>query len=395
MKRNAMKALALAALCLLLAWPPAPAQGETYAGEYDAQIAARWLDGFAAALDQLSLMNDPAQTADPARAGQYLMEYEFGTVLASTPASPAAQEIIEIDVRNAQVTDCRGVRVGMGLEAALVGGISPQGAQQAVGAQLAVLSTQESGYGWSWAYMNGTDVYGVEYITYGGNADGTMNEYTLTYVITDGAISAIRMKTAASTLAQAEDGLRTAEEIAARQTGAAQALAYANRAAAFAEGDMQAMGGDALGQPVDELIMRMGEPQDVQTLPSAQGRILVYDGAAVRLGLDEYTGVEVVRGVSVSSEAIAGPRGLSVGFSVSEATALFRCDADMLSSGGVLYEDADGSGDGEAIVGEDGTITLRYTCSTGGGETAVLEIGAEDGTVTYWHLYYQSDLSAE
>lgn len=386
MKRNAINLLA--ALVLLLVCLPVQALGE--AQEYDAKIAEQWLGDFAGALKQLSPMNNPAGTADPARAGQYLIEYEFGTVLSSTPDSPAAQEIIEIDVRNAQVTDCRGVRVGMELAQAL-GGMRPT-----VNAQLAILSTQESGYGWSWAYMGGTgdikQIYGVEHITYGENEAGVMTEYTLTYVITEGVISAIRMKTASSTLAQAEDGLRTAEEIASRQTGATRMLAYANRAAAFGRDDLQVMGGDVLGQPVDALIARMGEPQDVQTLPSAQGRILVYGGAAVRLGLDEYTGVEIVRGVSVSSKEIPGPRGLTVGFDLVEAASLMRCDTDM-EDGGMLYESE--AGWGVAAVYDDGTYALRYACLTDDGETAVLEVGARDSTVTYWHLYYESDMGSE
>ena len=140
---------------------------------YDANIAGAWLTQFAQALTAIAPVNDPLATADPARAGQVLMEYEFGTVLAAS-TNPSAGDILEIEVRNAQVTDCRGVRVGMGLDSALSG--------QAVGestTQLYVLGTQEAG--WHWAYVNGGEVYGVEYIAYGGAA--AMKEYTLTYVI--------------------------------------------------------------------------------------------------------------------------------------------------------------------------------------------------------------------
>ena len=383
MKRKATAVFA--ALMILLAVFPAAAQG----GAYDAQIAGEWMQGFAQALGQLAPVNDPQRTADPARAGQYLIEYEFGTVLAAQPSASTAQEIIEIDVRTAQVTDCRGVRVGMGAEQA-IGGALPSA--QVSGRRLFVLGTQESGYGWSWAYTDGAALYGVEHITYGEDAQGKMKEYTLTYVIEDGAISAIRMKTAAATQAQAEEGLRTAEEIAARQTGTVKKLAEKNRAAAFGADDLQVMGGKVLGQPVDVLIARMGEPQDAQTLPSAQGRILIYDGAAVRLGLNEYTGVEVVRGVSVSGENIAGPRGLAVGFEFSDAASLFRCDADM-RDGGMLYEH--GTESGVLAVYDDETCALRYSCALPEGETAQLEIGASGGRVTYWHLYFESDLSEE
>lgn len=383
MKRKAM--VLFAALLLLLGLVPAAAQG----GAYDAQIAGEWMRGFADALVQLAPVNDPQRTADPARAGQYLIEYEFGTVLAAQPSPQAAQEIIEIDVRNAQVTDCRGVRVGMEAELAL-GGALPSA--QASGRKLLVLGTQESGYGWSWAYTDGAALYGVEHITYGEDVQGLMKEYTLTYVIEEGVISAIRMKAVAATQAQAEEGLRTAEEIASRQTGEQKKLAAKNTAAAFGAEDLQVMGGNVLGQPVDQLIARMGEPQDVQTLPSAQGRILIYNGAAVRLGLNEYTGVEVVRGVSVSEENIVGPRGLSVGFEFSDAASLFRCDADM-NDGGMLYADAAGSG--VLAVYDDETCALRYSCAAPGGETAQLEIGMSGGRVTYWHLYFESDLSDE
>lgn len=383
MKRKA--AAVLSALLMMMA-ASAAAQG----GGYDAQIAADWMNGFVLALGQLSPVNDPQQTADPARAGQYLIEYEFGTVLCAQPQAVDAQAIIELDVRNAQVTDCRGVRVGMGVEQACIGALPS--AQAGAGRQLIVLSTQESGYGWSWAYMDGAELYGVEHITYGADAQGMMKEYTLTYVIEDGVISAIRMKTASATLAQAEDGLRTAEEIAARTADSALALAQGNHAQAFGTADLQIMGENVLGQPVDVLIACLGEPQDVQTLPSAQGRILVYDGAAVRLGLDEYTGMEIVRGVSANNESIVGPRGLTVGFDFRDAAALFRCDADM-HDGGMLYDS--GAQTGVLAVYDDETCALRYSCACAGGETAQLEIGSSGGSVTYWHLYYEGDLGDE
>ena len=88
---------------------------------YDANMAGSWMGQFAQALSALSPVNDPVLTADPARAGQYLLEYEFGTVLSLVSANPSAEDILEIDVRTSQVTDCRGVRVGMELEQALAG----------------------------------------------------------------------------------------------------------------------------------------------------------------------------------------------------------------------------------------------------------------------------------
>lgn len=386
MKRKATMVLVV---LMLLAVMPAMAQ----ALPYDAQIASQWLSGFAQALDGFTPVNDPKQTADPARAGQYLIEYEFGTVLATQTEEISAQEIIEIDIRSTQVTDCRGVRVGMESEHVLSSTLQLAAMQSGSGNRLYVLDTQEAGYGWSWAYMDYAELYGVEYITYGENAQGLMKEYTLTYVIEDGKISVIRMKTADATMAQAQEGLRTAEEIASRQMRVGRALALHSTEAAFDAQDLQVMGISVLGKPVDVLIACMGEPQDVQTLPGAQGRILVYNGAAVRLGLDEYTGVEIVRGVSVSDESVLGPRRLSVGLDLADVAARFRCDADLYDSG-ILYEKGE-MGCGVLVVDDEGTVALRYSTADDRGEMAELEIGASDGRVTYWHLYYASDLGSE
>ena len=174
--------------------------GAALAQEYDAQQAKSWMAQFAQALLQFSPINDPAQTLDPARPGEYLQEYEFGTVQAATSGTPTAAQIEEIDVSTAQVTDARGVRVGMTLSEALGGLTIPQAE-----GNLAVVSTQETGIGWCWAYLGEGGVYGVEWLTY--DLYEPVTEYTLTYVIDGDTVSGIRVKTAASTRAQAEAGL--------------------------------------------------------------------------------------------------------------------------------------------------------------------------------------------
>ena len=349
---------------------------------YDAQTVEVWLEGFASAAQALSMLNDPLETADPARPGEYLIEYEFGTVLSLSPSTPAAGEIIEIDVRTEQVTDCRGVRVGMPLSSAL------DGARIAASeTSLAVLSTQDAGLGWSWAYVGDAGVYGVEYITYGGEGVD-MREYTLTYMIgEDEMISGIRVRIAQATQAQAEDGMRTAEEIASRQQG--EVLAFASDASMLEEGDLCVMGTACLNAPVADFVAVIGEPVEIQVLPGGNGRLLLYEGAVLTLTFDEHTGEELVTSVSVSGTGVNGPRGLSVGDSVQEAAALFRCDADVTGLGGTRY--LEGEAEGDAPYGvlqvQPGWQLLRYGCLTSGGETALLDIGIRDGAVAYWIMH--------
>ena len=127
----------------------------------------------------------------------------------------------------------------------------------------------------------------------------------------------------------------------------------------------------------------------MQTLERGRGRLLLYEGAAVELCLNEQTGEEVACGVSASSADVAGPRGLCVGMSVQEAAALFRCDGDVYAVGGTLYMEGEAAGEppcGE-LLREGGETVLRYAAALPDGHTAVLSAGVTDGTITYWHFF--------
>lgn len=353
------------------------------AQEYDAQIMETWLDRFCQALATLPMNADPSKTADPARPGEYLLEYDFGTVTADTQDSVSREDILEIDVRTENVVDCRGMRVGMTLDEVTGGRQIGRSSTQ-----LYVLGTQEAGIGFSWAYLDAQgDAYGVEYITYGGEG-AAMKEYTLTYVLgEDGRVSAIRIRCADTTQAQAEQARSTAEEIAERQVGEVYALQNDNTM--LQAQDLTVMGVAALGTQVAELVSALGEPVEVQTLEGSRGRLLLYEGAAVELKLNEQTSEEIVCGVSASGTGVLGPRGLLVGMSVQEAAELFRCDADVYAVGGVLYMEGEAAGEppyGE-LVRTGNQVALRYLTMLPSGQTAVLEVGVESGIVTYWHFF--------
>lgn len=60
--------------------------GSACAQEMDAAVMRSWMNQFADALDMLTPLNDSTQTVDPARPGEYLIEYEFGTVTGNDAA---------------------------------------------------------------------------------------------------------------------------------------------------------------------------------------------------------------------------------------------------------------------------------------------------------------------
>lgn len=372
-----MKRTITAWLMLIVLMMPALA----LAGEMEAAVMENWLQQFCTALPSVPLLGDPQMTADPSRPGEYLLEYAFGTVTATAENSVLPENIVQIDVRTQQVTDCMGIRVGMPLDAVLAGAYVGQS-----NTQLYVLSTQESGLGFAWAYLDGNGIYGVERITYGGN-DADMTEYTLTYVIDDRQqVSAIRIRRAAATQAQAQQAMNTAEEIAQRQRG--EVYAVKNNAPVLEADGMQVMGVHVLGIQAADLVGLLGEPVEIQTLTSNQGRLLLYEGAAVELMLDEQTGEEIVRGVSASASDVTGPNRLSVGMGVQEATARFACDEDVYAVGGILYQRGEARGEAPYAElvrsGMSGEAKLRYLA-----HGAVLEISIQDAAVRNWHIYLE------
>ncbi len=353
--------------------------------QFDAQTAQTWLAAMAVQMAAEQPKNDARTTADPARPGEFLLEYDFGTAVCTAAEQPEPQEILLIELKSPHQADCMGVSVGQTLEDVIAG------RQIALSdTPLYVLSTQESGYGWTWAYVAGGEIYGVEHITYGGDAQA-MKEYTLTYVMDGGRITAIRLRMADATQAQAIEGLRTAEEIAGKQLG--EVLIAQNDQPKFDEADLTVRGQRVLGVPVEALIALLGEPQEIQALPGAAGRMLVYAHGIAELAFDEMTGVEKVRAIGSASSSMEGPRGILAGMTLAEAAGRLRCDGDMYSNGGNLYLAGEAQGVapyGEMICTEDGAATLRYTCLTQGGQTAVLDIVVDGGTVVSWNLYLQA-----
>lgn len=378
MKKRFVACLSLAVMLLVI-------PGSVLAGDMDSTVMEAWLQRFCEALPSLTLQGDPYQTVDPSRPGEYLYEYAFGTVMtAAQDGVLLPEDIMQIDVRTPQVTDCRGMRVGMTLEDVLAGASVGESSTS-----LYVLSTQEAGLGFAWAYLGDGGIYGVEYVTYGGSG-AAIKEYTLTYVIDEAkAVSAIRIRCADVSQAEAQQAMRTAEEIAQRQRG--EVYAVKNTQQVLTCDNLRVMGVQVLGLQVSKLVDLLGEPLEIQALSGNLGRLLLYEGAAIELTLNELTGEEVVCGVSASASDVSGPNGLMVGMSVQEASALFAVDEDVYAVGGILY--ARGEAMGEAPYAElvrseiSGEATLRYAAEDAYGRDVLLEISIQNATVRNWHFY--------
>ena len=146
-----------------------------------------------------------------------------------------------------------------------------------------------------------------------------------------------------------------------------------------------------LGAEAYALVQALGEPNEVQTLPAGGGRILLYDGAAVQLGLDEATGAEVVLGVTATGGGLTGPRGLAVGMTAAGCRGVSAATRTCMRPAGAVYME------GEAY-GEPPFAEMTAVQRTRGGHSLPLPNGwaarprgwmwaFRTDTSNYWHLY--------
>lgn len=379
------KRIGMLLLCALLGFAAAAGAETVSATDFKA-----WFGLFADALSGIQPVNEPQDTLDPARSGQALWQYEFGTVLAADAEGVGAEDILEISVETPQVTDCRGVRVGMAVSDAVpnlrtADSVTP----------LVVQEISPDVLSWVWAYVGEGGLYGVEFMAYEIDGEGA-KEYALTYLVDMGEITGIRVRMTPSTAQAAAESSRTAVEIAQRQDG--EALIYANSQSVLMAAELCVQGWARLGEDAAQLFSALGEPIEMQQLPNSVGRLLLYEGIVAELAFIERTGEELTAAVTVNTGDITGPRGLRCGMSVQEAAGLFRCEKNMLAQGGTLYME------GEAedmppcamlIAGETGEMMLRYLCEMPDGRTGALEAWISDETVTGWRVCYDGASAAD
>ena len=234
---------------------------------------------------------------DPVNPGQRLSFYSFGSVLERIGDE---EPCLEICLTTPQTVDPRDVYVGMTLEEA---GLSLTEGR----APLTVLQVDE---GIVWCYRRRNTLCGIEWLMH---EDGVLT--TLTYLTRGERIETIRLRQTPMTR-DAWQALLTHARRLPQEGEAPEWGLDPIPAGAFTLNDRA-----ILGQPVDVLISAIAEPLDIQGLPG--GRWLLYDGAAVLVGLEEVSGREVIEQIVVTEDGMLGPRGIRVGMSLEEFALCF------------------------------------------------------------------------
>ena len=366
------KSAGLLAFFLFLFCLPVLAFGEL---SFDAVKGMDWMLNLSDYLMGETPLNDPVETGDLSRPGQYLLQYDFGTVITEGTMQPSRGCIAEATMETSKIADCLGFTVGMNIEAIgdarILEPLYP----------LTLISMQQEGIGWMWVYGKEGHPYGIEWVSYQMEEEKA-TEVTLTYTVENQVIKTIRIKQTPMTREEAMGNLESVGEM--NQAQSSQAKVIKNQEAAFSGADALLNGESFLSVEVYRIIARLGEPESVQSLPGSQGRLLLYPGAVFSCNLEEMTGVERIDALTVASDAYTGPREVQVGMTLNAVAALFRSDHTISSAGGTLYQEA--RNQGQLVRYDAGEETLIYRASEQEREI-VFEMSFREERMVSWRIY--------
>lgn len=281
-----------------------------------------------------TLQNDPAGTYDPSGEGAYL--YDYGALqltLTGTELLPA--NVRQIEILDASAAGPGGVRVGDDLST-LLAAFDNHNPHLTGDESFAVLYADEiyaqdlPAYEWAWVLRKEQTVYGVQYACSLPQADGTYIDAGALFILTDGAVSAIRLYGFGEviTAQAAAMNFDTAREMMMRDSFTPEntRLSDAHAGKQAAQSDLTVNGKALLQISQSALIAAVGEAQQVRTEEDEAGntrQVLTFEG------MEAVVHADAVEEIAITDAAKIGPCGLRVGMDVRTALAALRVDAPV------------------------------------------------------------------
>ena len=321
----------------------------------------------------------------------YAFLYSFATLYYAQPDSQS--QLRGLSVTEESLDTPRGIRLDAPVEMLLnaYGWQNPSLAGDESFAALYVLDQMPQNAYWAWA-QRGAEVQSVQCAIHAACGEDAYTDTGIRYTVANGLVTGIQVYGLDGTIpgAEVESNLKTVQELS-RQSTAILGVTQRNEQAPFAQGDLQFSHIDFLTLTDAGATRAFGEPV---------GETWAQDDAQTWLHSVEFEGVSVVFScdankqnprldtIAVSDASYAGPRGVSVGMSLEDVTALFCADGSGKTRGtqALLY------GDGE---------TPPFGTLERSGSAATLRYGATvqraDGTAAHvsLHLTFESDVLTE
>ncbi len=373
-----VKRVSLIVLALMMSLFLTAALAEDTVSLKEAELSA-WVDEMLRKSAPLTPLNHPVDETARTEEG-YAFLYEFAT-LYYNQAELNAQSILQsVSVTDPSCPPLRGITLGTDAETLLAafGSANPYLLGDGSFAALYLRDEMPRAAYWSWAQLDPQgELTGLQCAMHVRLSDGRYTDAGVRFVLEGGKVTEIRVYGLYEYITEEDvlanlDAVRAVEDAIARGALAEEemeAYTHANSAEMFGLNDLAFEGLRFQDFRVEELEQKLGSKAQTQTLSDAGQQLVTAEWDGVYAS-GTAGGWDVL---SVSTDRIAGPRGLRVGQSSSEVLGLFYADGEAREWNGqtLLYGDGqtasyavqDGSHVMYTVMGEGESVTLRLQFS--------------------------------
>lgn len=312
----------------------------------------------------------------------YAFQYNFGTLYMNHPRMDADASLLSF-VINSEITASHDTYIGQPVSDLLASFYSEN--DQLMGdyehAVLYVFDNLPDSASWAWVSRDGQRISNVQYSVHTRLEDGSYSDIGLLYNIESGTVDRIRLYGATNSISL-ENVMATldlVEESAHEDYYSAVPSSYDGLTLLpFDEHDLVFSGIDFLHTTPDEAIRLFGEPIEDNTMEDSDGtsvRMMDFGTCEIFFRYDASRTKVQIASVTISSDAIEGPRSVRIGDEFSSVLCRFRFgEGEYADNRELLYGREGSDSYGLSEYGEDASAVLRYVTTTRYG-TKVLMMG--------------------
>lgn len=323
----------------------------------------------------------PKDEADITEDG-YAFQYNFGTLYMNHPQMDADAALLSF-VINSEITASHDTYIGQPVSDLLSSFYTEN--EQLSGdyehAVLYVFDNLPDSASWAWVSRDGQHISNVQYSVHTRLEDGTYSDIGLLYNIESDTVDRIRLYGVSNSISlqNVQATLALVKESARANHYAAVVSSYDGLTLTpFGESDLTFSGIDFLRTTPDDAIRLLGEAIEDNSMKDSDDtyvRMMDFGVCEIFFRYDSDRKNPHIDSVTISSDAIEGPRSVRIGDAFSSVLCRFRFgEGEYADNRELLYGSEDGPSYGLSEYGDDASAVLRYYTTTSNG-TKVLMMG--------------------
>ena len=379
----------LLSLCLLCCFFPAMADD---AGVLSETELSQWINQVLRESSTQQPMNAPVGEESLTQDG-YAFLYDFATLYYDRPQLDAASILQAVTVTDESYAAPRGITLGTSQEALIstFGWQNPMLIGDGTFATFYRLNELPRAAYWSWAQHDGAgEISRVQCAMYVQAGQDRYTDAGMIFELENGVVTDIRIYGLHDFITEAEvrSNLTAVMNVEAAGAGhllEADGYAFCHDAPVFETADLTFSGITFPSLDITALEKALGEQVNkTEKITSGDEQIITAEWAQAYLSGTADGGMDVL---SIFSDCLAGPRGVTVGQTLDEVIALFSADGKGRTDGqrALLYGDGVNAPFGTLEVS--GTDAVLSYALQSGEENITLMLQFMDGTLQEWTLF--------